>query len=206
MTSEEFYQVFRVCFSLALLFSIIALVGLLNPNCVIRWGKPEDRTRVKAFLIYSVIAALLYVGAAKADEAQKVAWNIEEQDRQQIKQQTSSKPAASQTTLPSQNVKPPTPVTPLAKKPKLEIVDGWTWKAEGSQYTLITGKVKNTGDIDVGFFKVTAEYLDRNGNVIDTKDAADMTTIRPGNQKEFKIYKDNDVNIVKVRLNIEEVN
>jgi hypothetical protein len=189
-----------------LLFSIAAVIGLYNPNWVIRWGKPEGRTRIKAFLIYSIIAAVLYAGAAKADEAQLVAWDTEKQARQKNWQkQNLSEHVASQPEPPSQSIKPPSPVVPVEEKPKMEIVDGWTWKIANSQYTLITGKVKNVGDIDIGFFKVTAEYLDRNGNVVDTNNAADVATIRPGSQKEFKIYKENDANIVKVRLIIEEV-
>lgn len=49
---------------------------------------------------------------------------------------------------------------------KMEL-QNWDWQAE-SNYTHIRGRVKNTGNKTVRYFKVQAFYKDASGNVIDT--------------------------------------
>lgn len=96
----------------------------------------------------------------------------------------------------------------FAQSPQLVIMDGWTVQDMGhstKSYKKIIGYVKNVGDIDIGYFKIIAEFLDRNGSVVDTGRTADYATIRPGNQKKFEIIQELDSSIVKVRLFIEEV-
>lgn len=207
MSAEQIFSIFKIFYYL--FFGSIALlvIGIIKPNLVIRWGKEENRTRIKAALICGGIVVSLFIITTLVDKAYINALHLEDAAKEKAKQQL----AASQPVqAPAQPVaQAPAPkqqkATPVKKEPKLAIMDGWTWNPEGKYYTKIIGKVKNVGDIDVGFFKVTAEYLDRNGNVIDTKEAADMATIRPGNQKQFEIIRENDENIAKVRLVLEEV-
>lgn len=89
-------------------------------------------------------------------------------------------------------------------KDKLEIQDGWTWKRKGN-YTYFQGRVKNTGDKTIRYFKITAQYKDNDGNVLDTDYTNSNENILPGNSKEFEImHKDND-NYKKCSITVDEV-
>jgi len=87
---------------------------------------------------------------------------------------------------------------------RLEIVEGWKWINDGD-YTYIKGRVKNISDVSVDYFKLTAEYIDSNGNVLDTDYTNSGETIRPGNQKEFEIMHRVDNEYTKVKIFIDEV-
>jgi len=87
---------------------------------------------------------------------------------------------------------------------RLEIVEGWKWINDGD-YTYIKGRVKNISDVSVDYFKLTAEYMDSNGNVLDTDYTNSGETIRPGNQKEFEIMHRVDNEYTKVKIFIDEV-
>ncbi len=86
----------------------------------------------------------------------------------------------------------------------LEIIDGWTWDREGN-YTYIRGRVKNIGIRNIRYFKVTAEYMDQNYNVLNTDFTNSAEIIKPGNQKEFEIMHRYNREYKKVRIFVEEV-
>ncbi len=87
----------------------------------------------------------------------------------------------------------------------LNIQDGWRWTVERN-YSYIRGRVTNKGDEDINYFKITAEYMDSNGNVLDTDYTNSGETIRPGNSKEFEIMHRHSSEYEKVRIFVEEVN
>lgn len=91
-----------------------------------------------------------------------------------------------------------------ASSPKMKIVDGWTWGNEGN-YSYVKGSIKNTSDSVITYFKVTAEYLDSSGNVIDTDYTNSGETVKPGNQKEFEIMHRKNSDYDKVRVLVDEV-
>jgi hypothetical protein len=68
----------------------------------------------------------------------------------------------------------------------LEIQQGWTWKKDGD-YTYIKGRVKNTGDKNITYFEVTAEYLDDTGKVLDSDYTNSGQLLKVNNMKEFEI-------------------
>ena len=88
--------------------------------------------------------------------------------------------------------------------PKMKVVDGWTWSTKGN-YSYVKGSVKNTSDSVISYFKVTAEYLDSRGNVVDTDYTNSGETVRPGNQKEFEIMHRENSDYDKVRVFVDEV-
>lgn len=89
-------------------------------------------------------------------------------------------------------------------KDKLVIQEGWNWEKDGN-YTYVKGRVKNTGDKTISYFEITAEYLDKNGQVLDTDYTNSGENLRPSNQKEFKIMHRYDSQYEQVRIFVEEV-
>jgi hypothetical protein len=89
-------------------------------------------------------------------------------------------------------------------KNKLEIQKGWTWDLDGD-YTYVKGRVKNTGDKNITYFEVTAEYLDSAGNVLDSDYTNSGETIRPNNMKEFEIMHRHDEQYDEVQIFVNEV-
>ena len=87
----------------------------------------------------------------------------------------------------------------------LKIQDGWSWTAE-SNYSYIRGRVTNDGDKNINYFKITAEYMDSNGNVVDTDFTNSGETIRPGNSKEFEIMHRHSPDYHEARIFVDEVN
>lgn len=87
---------------------------------------------------------------------------------------------------------------------KLVIQSNWQYTIDGD-YNYITGRVKNTSDNDIRYFKLVAEYLDADKNVLDTDYTNSTETIRPGSMKEFKIMHKNKPEYKQVRIFVEEV-
>jgi len=85
-----------------------------------------------------------------------------------------------------------------------QILDDWTWERK-ENVTYIKGALKNTGESPVGFFRIKAEYLDENGNVVDTDTAVHGEVIWPGHQKKFKISKLYKKNYKSVRIWVEKL-
>lgn len=88
-------------------------------------------------------------------------------------------------------------------KPKLEIINNWEVTREGD-YIYIKGRIKNVGKISTEYWKLTAEFLDKDGNVIDTDYTNSLEVMRPDNQKEFEIMHKYDPAYAKFRLFIEK--
>lgn len=87
---------------------------------------------------------------------------------------------------------------------KLEIQKDWTWQADGN-YTYIKGRVKNIGDKTIRYFKITAQYEDKDGNVLDTDYTNSNENILSGNQKEFEIMHENNNDYYTCSIFVDEV-
>ncbi len=87
----------------------------------------------------------------------------------------------------------------------LSIQEGWTWKVDGYGFSKINGNVKNTGTAPIGYFNIRAEYLDDNGNVLDTAFTNSLERINPGDQKRFEIMHRHSDSFKKARLIVEKV-
>ena len=87
----------------------------------------------------------------------------------------------------------------------LAIQDGWTWKGEGYGFSKISGSVKNTGTAPIRYFNLRAEYLDDNGNVLDTAFTNSLERINPGDQKRFEIMHRHIDSFKTVRLIVDKV-
>ncbi len=83
--------------------------------------------------------------------------------------------------------------------PSAEIRDDWTWSRDGNM-TVIKGAVKNTGQVPLAFFRVRAEYIDADGNVMDSDSMAHGEPVLAGNQKMFSIMKAYDASFSSVRI------
>lgn len=69
---------------------------------------------------------------------------------------------------------------------KLEIQSGYTYKIKGN-YVYITGRVKNVSDSDISYFEIRVDFLDNEGNVLDSDYTNDGLTLKPGEMREFEI-------------------
>lgn len=92
----------------------------------------------------------------------------------------------------------------IKSKPEAFILDDWTWERDNT-LTVIEGRIHNVGDVPIGFFRIRAEYVDRDGNVVDTDLAVHGEVIWPGHQKMFKISKSYEKSHVSVRIWIDQV-
>lgn len=87
---------------------------------------------------------------------------------------------------------------------KLVILSDWKYTIDGD-YNYITGRVKNTSNKNIKYFKLVAEYMNEDGVVLDSKYTNSINTIRPGNMEEFKITKEHKNEYKQVRMFVEEV-
>ena len=85
-----------------------------------------------------------------------------------------------------------------------EIIDDWTWKRD-SNITIVEGRLKNTGSKPIGFFRIKAEYVDKDGNVLETDSAVHGEVVWPGHQKKFKISNIYAGNHETVRIWVDEL-
>lgn len=85
----------------------------------------------------------------------------------------------------------------------VEIEDGWTWDIDGD-YINIEGSVCNISNKSINYYEVTAEFLDSNGNVIDT-DWTNGSDVSPNNSSKFDMMYKYDRRIKNVRLEITNV-
>jgi len=69
----------------------------------------------------------------------------------------------------------------------LEIQDGWTWTPGDYGYTYIRGRVRNIGSESIKYFKVRANYIGDNGQVLDTDYTSSDEILKSGWTKKFKI-------------------
>ncbi|WP_157882690.1 FxLYD domain-containing protein [Thermoclostridium stercorarium] len=89
------------------------------------------------------------------------------------------------------------------KKKELIIVEGWKFELEGN-YMYVRGSVENTGDKDISYYEIYAEYMDKDGKVIDS-DWTNGTDVRVGAQQRFEIMTRYDERIERCRLSIREI-
>lgn len=92
-------------------------------------------------------------------------------------------------------------------KPKtsdLQIEKEWIWEKDGD-YIYIRGSVKNISEKTISYFKILAEFLDNNGNVIDSDWTNDGDDLKPNTSRKFEIMHRYDSNFKRVRLEVSEV-
>lgn len=92
------------------------------------------------------------------------------------------------------------------KAPRMsaQILEDWTWKKEGD-YTLISGSLLNDGEGPIGFFRIRAEYLNENEDVVDTDSTVYGEVVWPNHQKRFKISNKYEASHFSVRIWVDEV-
>ncbi|MCI1966567.1 MAG: FxLYD domain-containing protein [Oscillospiraceae bacterium] len=95
----------------------------------------------------------------------------------------------------------------LASKPltsDLEIESGWKWRVDGD-YIYIDGSVKNISGKTINYFEIGANFLNSDGNVLDSDYANDAQPLLPDTSRKFEIMHKNDSNYNKVSLCIQKV-
>jgi hypothetical protein len=85
----------------------------------------------------------------------------------------------------------------------LQIQEGWNWEIDGN-YNYVRGRVENIGADPINYFEVTAEYLDEDGNVLDSDYTNSGQTLNPGDMKEFEIMHRHSSEYKKVRIYVNE--
>jgi hypothetical protein len=85
----------------------------------------------------------------------------------------------------------------------MEIEDS-NWTTERN-YTYVRGRVKNSGDKTVSYFKITAYYKDDEDNVLDTDYTNSAENLRPGMAKEFEIMHRASPDYKHVSIQVEDV-
>ena len=87
----------------------------------------------------------------------------------------------------------------------LRIENGWTTEKSGN-YTYIKGTVKNVSDDKtIRYFKITARFYDKSGEVIDSDWTNSSQNLRPGDSVKFEIMHKYDSRVVDIKLSVEEV-
>lgn len=92
-------------------------------------------------------------------------------------------------------------------KPKtsdLQIEKGWRWEKDGD-YIYIRGSLKNISKKNISYFEILAEFLDDNGNVIDSGWTNDADDFKPNTSRKFEIIHRYDGNFKRIRLEVSEV-
>ena len=87
---------------------------------------------------------------------------------------------------------------------KVIIEDNWKWIIE-DDYSYIRGRVKNSGNKTIFYFKVTAYYKDNDDAVVDTDYTDSFENLGPGMSKEFEIMHKKSVNYKYTSIKLEEV-
>lgn len=83
-------------------------------------------------------------------------------------------------------------------------IQDWDWTTERN-YTYVRGRVKNSGDKTVSYFKITAYYKDNKNNVLDTDFTNSAENLRPGMAKEFEIMHRASSDYKYVSIQVEDV-
>ena len=87
---------------------------------------------------------------------------------------------------------------------KLVIQSGHKLKIDGD-YAYITGRVKNVSDKPISYFEIRVDYLDDDGNVLDSDYTNDGLKLNPGEQRSFEImskvdsFKDYSLSIGQIK-------
>ena len=86
----------------------------------------------------------------------------------------------------------------------LFIEPGWTWKIEYG-HDSIDGKVRNYGKETIRYFEVKVDYLDNNGNIVDSNYTNSGQDLEPNAMKVFNIINAHSSNAKKARLQVGKV-
>jgi len=87
---------------------------------------------------------------------------------------------------------------------KMELAK-WEWKVDRYDYSYIKGRVKNIGLKTVYYFKITARYMDKEGNVIDSAYTNSGEELLPGMSKAFEIMHKHSSEYKKANIFVSEV-
>lgn len=87
----------------------------------------------------------------------------------------------------------------------LHIESGWTWEKDGN-YIYIRGSVKNVSDKTISYFKLSADFLDSKGNIIDSDWTNDGDGLKPNASQKFEFMHKYDSAVKDIKLEISEVN
>lgn len=87
---------------------------------------------------------------------------------------------------------------------RLSIVDGWTFQTDGDQF-YIRGSVQNGTARTATNYRIIAEFLDKNGNVIDSNKADSEQNLYSGDMKSFEIVHPYNEQINRVRIRLESI-
>lgn len=86
----------------------------------------------------------------------------------------------------------------------LQIQDDHQYTVDGN-YCYVNGKVKNRSDKPISYFEVTINYLDDNGNVLDSDYTNSGQTLYPDDMKEFEIMHRNSSEYKQYELKVTTV-
>lgn len=86
----------------------------------------------------------------------------------------------------------------------IEIVDGWKWERDGN-YIYIRGSVKNVSEKVISYFEITADFLNTNGDIIDSDMTNDGDELQPNTSRKFEIMHKYDSKFKKVKLRISDI-
>ena len=89
-------------------------------------------------------------------------------------------------------------------KAKVGVPKGWKWEYE-NDYDYVRGSVKNASSRTVSYWKVTARFLDKKGNIIDSDYTNSGETLLPGAAKRFEIMHAQIPQAKSARCFVEEV-
>jgi len=107
----------------------------------------------------------------------------------------------------------------IRKSSQEELADAWNRQVPSSRleldknftqehtdnYVYIKGRVKNTSNYNVTYFKVLVDFLDESGNILDSGYTNDSLLLKAGATREFQIMHRKIDGVESVRLSIDHV-
>lgn len=72
-------------------------------------------------------------------------------------------------------------------------------------YCYVKGSVKNTGDRTISYFKITVQYINDNGDVLDSDYTNSGENVNSGDSKEFEVMHRYSNSYTKYRVIVDEV-
>lgn len=87
---------------------------------------------------------------------------------------------------------------------KLVIQKGWKYTINGN-YSYVRGRIKNTGDKTISYFKIKALYKNKNNDVLDTGYTNSANILVPGGAKKFEIMHKRSPDYKYVSIHVEKV-
>lgn len=77
------------------------------------------------------------------------------------------------------------------------------WKKERN-YVYVTGSVKNTGDTTISYYKISVDFYDSRGNIVDS-DWTNGIDLKAGASRHFEIMHKNDISFKSYKVTVDEV-